>query len=110
MDLVIPAVSTPAALRYVLYSEYSASFIMPLRNAVLFKGWVADHLGTHRSLDTIALSVRGAFPHLFRPSPALNAAIAPVRAELAAARGGAVAEGGEDGRSPAYVAVHIRKP
>ena len=84
----------------ILYSEYSGSLILPLRNSRRFRQWVRTHLGAS-TLDaggrtggrgTIALAVRAAFWHVFRPSPRLDALVASWRARL----------------GPAYVAMHVR--
>ena len=95
-----PLEELDATPRTILYSEYSGSLILPLRNSRRFRQWVRTHLGAS-ALDaggrtggrgTIALAVRAAFWHVFRPSLRLDALVAPWRARLGAS----------------YVAMHVR--
>ena len=80
----------------VVYSSYSASVIMPLRNSRAFRSWIDREIAKSvGGWDTLSLSVRFAFPYLFRPSPDLEAAVASILTDL----------GGEGAQ---YDAVHIR--
>ena len=95
-----PLTELDAMPHTVIYSEFSGSIILPLRNSKRFRRWVKENLGT-LALDaggrtggrgTIALAVRAAFWHLFTPAPRLTELLTPWRAKL----------------GPQYVALHVR--